>query len=341
MDPAKLQDLANELEVYFSRDSRFVYRQPVAAGGFGSTHRVQYIYANNGMWDVADFLVKVAYDDQEALASMQAERGHLKLLRGGMHIAQILNIADDPLKNSGLQGDWLMLEWLPNGTLEAFIRKARDQGVTRLPNRLLWRFLLCFVRACCGMAWPRNRQDGMLELELPKPGIEPIGFLHNDFHAGNGDFAPGEHAFTPNLKLIDFGNSDVTDEELIDVAKEQNLWDVGKLMMQLISLDLSTKEGPAANPGTVHYLGENIETRANAIFPEDPGAVVPFPWLDNWLRTLIGLFMAVDSERLPDLQSLSSWVPYAVVERTAGFYGLYEESDYTIRELCRRIILDP
>ncbi|KAK9777926.1 hypothetical protein SCAR479_05252 [Seiridium cardinale] len=118
-----------------------------------------------------------------------------------------------------LQGPTLVLELLANGSLEEFVWKANNYMgqdtvlVRQLPNRLLWRFFLCFVRMMIAMAYPRNRVAGQAPSieQLPADHSQQPGrFTHRDIHVGNimmGDFDPlePEHSITPILKLIDFG----------------------------------------------------------------------------------------------------------------------------------------
>ncbi|KAI1413494.1 kinase-like domain-containing protein [Hypoxylon sp. FL1857] len=332
----------NNVNTYFSLDNRFIYREPIASGSYGSTHRVQYLQVLNGYVTATDFLVKVAHGGWEGETALRFEKEYLERLRGAMHIVKLINIPNDPLTRNNFPGSFIMLEWLPNGTIGQFIAKAKFMGLQRLPNRLLWRFFLCLVRALCGLAWPRNRTDDLEEFELPVPGVPPSGFMHNDLHIGNvllGDFTmEPEHFITPKLKLIDFGQSGDADPEDVVAAREANIWEVGKLMLKLISLNNLAQD--SLTPMLFNYLGEDIETRANLIFAPSPGQPRPFPWLDEWLATIIGLCMGVDVNRMPTYQTLSQWVQYAVIERNASYYGIPEESDETVRTICQQVILN-
>ncbi|OTA97545.1 hypothetical protein M434DRAFT_26565 [Hypoxylon sp. CO27-5] len=350
LTPEELRKAAETLKSYFSQDNRFIYRELVGAGSYGSAHRVQYLQRINGLMTVTDFVVKTAHTaggSDFPVVQLREEWEYLKMMRGGMHIIQLVSFPNDPLTQHNFTGAWIMLEWVANGTIGKFILKAQEHGVQRLPNRLLWRFFLCLIRACCGMAWPRNRQDGLQELEIPPrtdPNNPPPGILHGDFHVGNillGDFEiGGEHAITPIIKVIDFGFSGTnTDASERALGIEANLWEVGKIMMKLITLDVDCKEAPPSNPVTIDYLGQNVQTRANSILPRFIGAPSPYPWLDEDLGTLIGLCMAVQSEHLPTLQALSVMISYAVVHRDARFYGVAEESDNTIFSLCKQLIM--
>ncbi|KAI0008342.1 kinase-like domain-containing protein [Xylariaceae sp. FL0662B] len=324
---------AQAIKSCFSNDPRFKYCDLVGAGGFGSAHHVQYI--GNGESNVTDFLVKRAYRTGQAEEALVDEWAYLQRLRGGEHTVQLVNMPNDPLQENHFDGEWIILEWLPNGTLDDFLAKASAHGVKRLPNRLLWRFLLCLVRGCCGMAWPRRRRDDLLEVEIPIPGVPPEALAHNDLHTGNvllGDFSVGgEHAITPILKMIDFG---LAGDDKVDLARASNLREVGELMTALITLEGDSE----IESTTVNYLGIDIKTWASAILPPDLDEP-RYPWLDEWLTTIVALCMAWDNRQKPTLQALSNWVPYAVVERDARFYGVPEESNNSIRALCEQIIL--
>lgn len=82
-------------------------------------------------------------------------------MKGAMHIVQVLDIHDNPLQRPGteelpvIEGHWVILEYLENGSIEKFINNTTESLRTRLPNRLLWRFFLC-----CKFYW----QDILLDV---------------------------------------------------------------------------------------------------------------------------------------------------------------------------------
>ncbi|KAI0112363.1 hypothetical protein F4776DRAFT_674303 [Hypoxylon sp. NC0597] len=342
---SELGTTVGTLKSYFSQDDRFIYRELIGAGQWGSAHRVQYLQNINGVMTVTDFVVKTAHDSALAVLQLDIEWQYLQRMRGGMHIVQPVSFPNNPLTQYNFDGAWIMLEWVANGTIGDFILKAQAHKVQRLPNRLLWRFFLCLIRACCGMAWPRNRQDDLQELEIPPPtdpNNPPAAILHGDFHTGNillGDFEiGGEHAITPILKVIDFGLSDTNSSANGRAAGIATIiWEVGKVMMKLVTLDIDCEEAPPTDPVTIDYLGQNVQTRANPILPPFIGAPWPYPWLDQDLGTLIGMCMAVQSQLT--LQALSVMLSYAVNHRDANFYGVAEESDNVVFSLCKQLIM--
>ncbi|KAI1104615.1 kinase-like domain-containing protein [Jackrogersella minutella] len=333
-----------QLQLCFAKDSRFKDVSVVAGGGYGCTYRVK--YEDSTRPDLKSFLIKRAHTYEKAREALIVEKEYISKMRGGMHIVQVVDILNNPLEIHDFQDPWLALEWLPNGTLNQFIWHAREQNLGHLPNRLLWKFFLCLFRGLCGMAWPRNRQDNLVETEQPVPGVPPGNLQHNDLHRGNvmiGEFEPnGEHGTTPVLKIIDFGRS----EELViapgdTTAVQLNLYDIGKLMVMLITLDPTVKCNPL-RPARVDYLGEFILTQANEIIrPRDPTKPYLYPWLDEWLTTIIALCMATDNDNRPTLQAMNTWLPYAVVNRHEGFYNDPQESDTRVSEVCHMCIFNP
>ncbi|KAI0408318.1 hypothetical protein F4802DRAFT_594258 [Xylaria palmicola] len=58
--------------------------------------------------------------------------------------------------------DYILMEYLPNGSLAGLIgrlnkNKRRDEDDLRIPNRVLWSFWLCLIRACIAMEYPPRK----------------------------------------------------------------------------------------------------------------------------------------------------------------------------------------
>ena len=76
------------------------------------------------------------------------------MLMWAKHIIRLITVPKDPLRRKirGIRPhhaqSWIYLEWVENGTLKDFFRRAREEGVERLPNRLLWRFFMCCELLC-------------------------------------------------------------------------------------------------------------------------------------------------------------------------------------------------
>ncbi|KAK8054905.1 hypothetical protein PG993_000132 [Apiospora rasikravindrae] len=104
----------------------------------------------------------------------------------------------DPMKDilrtpgsSGWEGprkgdDWLYLEYLEHGTLLQFVDACIEVQLYQIPNRMAWRFFLCLIRACIGMAYPPTMRLGGNIWESIPPNTQPELHIHGDMHSGNG-----------------------------------------------------------------------------------------------------------------------------------------------------------
>ncbi|KAI1455459.1 hypothetical protein F4805DRAFT_476654 [Annulohypoxylon moriforme] len=334
-----------ELRRYIDMDPRFTYHSFIAAGSYGSTHRIQ--YKNPKTQRQTDYVVKKAAASPSGRQSMREEREFLKRLRGGRHVVRLLNLPEDPLSVYGMEGEWIALEWLPNGTLERFVQRARAAGFTRLPNRLLWRFFLCLIRGLCAINWPRGREDAHVETEIPRPNEPGSKLTHNDLHDGNilmGDFSSGEHNMTPLLKIIDYGL--MGEEYFATDAEEQavrvNVHEMGQRMMELMVVDDQFEL--TLDFAMMFHQGQWIQTLSSAVTPREPGMANPVPGVDDLMVTIVGLCMATDEYRhfKPNLTDLTDWITTAIRERDQEFYGGYDsESNESIKQLCQDLILEP
>ncbi|KAI1284808.1 kinase-like domain-containing protein [Xylaria sp. FL0933] len=136
--------------------------------------------------------------------------------------------------------DFLMLEYCRYGDLESLIKRVSGRNMV-FPNRVLWSFWLCMVRACLGMQYPPRkfhprRREGPPEDMGGQPGVSTdrlgkvVGtdlfeevpdprkrwaqkrIVHFDIDPKN-IFITGldaltrdeEHKLVPRLKLADFG----------------------------------------------------------------------------------------------------------------------------------------
>ncbi|KAI0113325.1 kinase-like domain-containing protein [Daldinia grandis] len=339
----RAQKDVEELVKYFSQDDKFDFQYFIAHGSYGSASRVRYKNSTTKTW--RDFVVKRAFQLPAPEEAMRKEREYLRKLRGALHIVQILEIENNPLAKNPVQGEWIILEWLSCGALSDFIVRARKK-VNRLPNRLLWRFFLCLIRACIAMADPPNRTDEKVEKERVLGDLPEGGISHGDLHNGNvvlgdppDDF---EHTITPILKVIDFGNAgEWTWIDSTGTTTHSNLWDIGKLMIGLITLD----ERPHVvnvGLGAVALLERGIilTTDAEKILPlDDPGA--PYPLLDPLLGRLVCWCLATEPEDRPTLWDIGNQVGFAVGSKLEAAYpNRPEEGNDDISQLWKRIIFD-
>ncbi|RYP70547.1 hypothetical protein DL771_005366 [Monosporascus sp. 5C6A] len=89
--------------------------------------------------------------------------------------------------------DYLLLEFVENGDLSNFIMKLNERNLM-VPNRVLWSFWLCLVRACVAMEYPprkfhpRRRQKDA-EGEPPNAALAALALDDRDI---NGKIVDGQ-----------------------------------------------------------------------------------------------------------------------------------------------------
>ncbi|KAI8965118.1 kinase-like domain-containing protein [Daldinia sp. FL1419] len=339
-DRAK-KDLADITEA-FSEDDQFEVIGLIAHGSYGSATRVRLKDGDTG--DSTDFIVKRAFRTDAAEKAMKDERDYLMKLRGALHIVQILEVEDNPLDEE-LEGEWIMMEWLPNGTVLDLIKKSKGR-IKRFPNRLLWRFFLCLIRACIAMADPPDNEDGTVESEIITGPLPDVGIAHSDLHCANvllGESPDDiEHLISPILKVIDFGRAgEWSFIEFTGTTVHSNLWDIGKLMICLIRLD---ERSYVANLGNgqvlIPHLGNTITTDGDSILPID-GPDAKYPWLDRDLGKLVCWCLATEPNDRPDLEELSNQVlTHVSLKRASSYPNDPEETDDYVSDIWKRMVHD-
>ncbi|KAI1496815.1 hypothetical protein F5X99DRAFT_50760 [Biscogniauxia marginata] len=384
------------LTEYFDRDElrRFVLEGMVGRGAWGVAWKIKYRPSGNAGAPEADadpetrrLILKtnkvplLLYDD-ESLREMEVggeadntsspdsgiptEQKWLAILRYAKHIVRLEEPPDDPLQrlHAGLirrlsSDDYIFLEYVENGELLQFLLRCRNAGLQRLPNRMLWRFFMCLVRLCIGLAWPPPKPDGSTDAVLERAGYGPPNRLvHGDLHDCNVMIGPLindpeeiEHDLTPILKIIDFGAaSEETGMSAIQAnALTENLFDIARIMAELATLDMGIFFALNSHQSDTTQLrlrpnGPLIASVGSGMLPGENG-VEPYPGLDPTLRNLICACLAKDRSNRPRLQSLANLVMSAIRDRDEGFYvqrgdtsGF--ESDKSIRDIVQKYILD-
>ncbi|KAI8961280.1 hypothetical protein F5Y11DRAFT_366836 [Daldinia sp. FL1419] len=308
---------------------------------------------------------------REEWGSLEMERSMLKVFQRARHSVTVIEPENDPLAQTYpdipphpfFPDRWLYLEYLPNGTLERFSRRAsRYMQGRKLPNRMLWSFFLCFARMCVSMAYPPPPGPGEQLDETVPPNTRPRKIVHGDMHHGNvmlGDvFDPSdlEHALTPMLKMIDFGCArEYEDEEPRDYRNEerQNIFDIGLLMVELMSLDTAIQDLADLEEEDTAFLrvGPKLD-RVIAVAPAFmcPGAdatnEADLGLLDRDLIRIVLLCTAMDARFRPTSEQLFRVVSAKVAERTYEWYAAkdhrhtFEENDEHIRNIIQVVVLD-
>ncbi|KAK8875200.1 kinase-like protein [Apiospora arundinis] len=135
-----------------------------------------------------------------------------KLFLNAQHIVNGMFFPQDPMRDiirtpgsSGFTGprkgdDWLYLEYLEHGTLLRFVDMCIELQLYQIPNRLAWRFFLCLIRACVGMAYPPSFRMAGASWEVVQPNTTPEDHIHGDMHSGNGQFT---HTFLALYALFE------------------------------------------------------------------------------------------------------------------------------------------
>ncbi|KAI2624488.1 kinase-like domain-containing protein [Xylaria nigripes] len=339
----------DELQRHFNFLLDYEFESVVGSGSFGVACR---IVQKDYKGQPRKLIIKRAVDDTAA-PELRHEINIMLKLNGSVHIANVIATRDDCTSMTvtrgvlrriisrvllkpdafliGLRGPVLVLENLENGTLEKFLYSVVDSK-KKLPNRVLWHFFLCFVRACQALETPPNRlPDSELWLETPSDDLDPAqSIMHNDIHMANvligsaGDFP--EHALIPPLKLIDFGMA-TNDAN----ATDQNLTEVCSLMLYLITGWWQQIEG-------VKEPYERIETRAGVLLEKPRG--LPFPKLDPDLRRLLIYCLANEKQHRPTLAELLRQIQHFIATKTPESYGedAAIETDEAIKSLLEDII---
>ncbi|KAI0185750.1 hypothetical protein EV127DRAFT_440930 [Xylaria flabelliformis] len=292
------------------------------------------------------------------------EKKWLEVLRWSKHIVNDITPTKDPLarRSPGVRShrmgtdNWLYLEWLENGTVKNLVGRAIQLGIT-LPNRLLWRFFLCLIRMCIAMDWPAKKpedEDPQPVREVPDDRARG-GLIHGDMHDENimfGDFIPDdpdtEHRITPILKLIDLGSMQMVegDGDAMGEAVRDNLFDIGIMMVELVTLNSNTKRNirPSESLATKFRMqsdSQEIMTNGGVILPN--GNVNPYPKLDTALRGLICSCLAAKSRDRPSASALANVVTTFIENRDKQFYasrGYEGESDDDIKSILDQLIFN-
>ncbi|KAK6840924.1 hypothetical protein PG987_001784 [Apiospora arundinis] len=199
--------------VFERRYPGFEYRfeRVLRAGAAGQTWLLRYQTGNFGSWSRM-----VLKTPNQGLP--QVARSGSVLFLNAQHIVNGMFFPQDPMRDiirtpgsSGFTGprkgdDWLYLEYLEHGTLLRFVDMCIELQLYQIPNRLAWRFFLCLIRTCVGMAYPPSFRMAGASWEVVQPNAAPEDHIHGDMHSGNVMITGNQyHDLGIMLKLVDFG----------------------------------------------------------------------------------------------------------------------------------------
>ncbi|KAK8039393.1 hypothetical protein PG993_007804 [Apiospora rasikravindrae] len=373
------------LKAYFTRfpqvDRRFKYVDYMGSGSYGACVRLRELWENGTMR--RDIVIKQANTEAHR-QELRWEIDRLKRIAGGLHIVQLLDIENSPFfdfdvdepglaqfnpdrarinraayESEGyLLGPMLAIELLENGSVKDFIQKAQAHNVPRLPNRLIWRFFLCLVRACVAMAYPRRSGKEQFFEVIPAGDQAPSDFTHTDWQPGNvmlgGIYLEHfEHQITPILKLIDFGvwqdavQFNLLYNDLNEKGVAHNIFGAASVIFSTIALDLDLYivwDTPVQF--TVQRDGQ---TRSIATLARDMvqnlDSSPKYAHLDRELVSVIAQCLASNPADRPSLPDLFNWLLQGVMRSPADYDvgvvgGNAQETDLGVLELLQRIIYE-
>ncbi|KAF3019405.1 hypothetical protein E8E14_012621 [Neopestalotiopsis sp. 37M] len=256
----------------------------------------------------------------------------LQTLANSTHAAKWVYIDPDPAKSDrNLTSDICVvayMNWLPNGDVAKFRSALLSDGTRKpVPNRLMWRFFLCWLRGICAIVWPESLEAGKMEepqLDDAKvsldwgPDVPNFGnWAFDEFTAD--ETGHKEHFLSPPLCLIDCDRATVnldTTEYQRDHSQIKTLLEYARELLE--ELALLRRREPEKDPRVDLDLRNIIVSR-----PEE--SKEPRQRLMRWMNT------ATEAIRTRDQ------------EYYATNLGITDDSeaDETIRRLVKEKLLDP
>ncbi|KAI1123218.1 kinase-like protein [Nemania abortiva] len=333
------------------------YEKRLGFGAFGFTALLK--RKGSSVQPAQRMAVKFAIGtDPRRRQTLHTEIDVLKMVNGASHIVSILascpNIAkvtasrhsgDNNILISasdafegfvGIDGPAVALEYLEYGDIMGLVNKIRPTD-RHVPNRILWSFFLCFIRASVGLAYPSRQPIGsnarILE-ELPSdhsPATESP-MEHRDFNARNIMLAVGdepEHEIGVMAKLIDFG---LATDGVGTTGSPTNIFDA--------ALTTSFLAAPKAGiPNTTCMYQESSTKAVNLVGTDEPP--FPLPWLDPELRDILARCMYVHEQQRPTLQEALQVARDAVHSKTAtSFQAPDMETDSAVNAFVQEFIFN-
>ncbi|XXH02714.1 hypothetical protein Hte_009099 [Hypoxylon texense] len=259
----EIEEQAEELRTVFTNGPRFQFIKTIGHGQLGTAFHVQ--LNDPALPHIRDFIVKRAFDDDNAVDDLRNEKRILDGLRGNRHIVRTLDIPDNPLSTALQEGTWMIQEWIPRGDLAEFMDKYPGRGETIPTDQ------------------------------------KPSGIAHGDLHWKNVMLedppADGEHRFAPLLKVIDFGQSRVVEENDPTGAtgEQENIRAVGGLMSDLL-VPVQRAYEDEGWPET-EWEGKKFQTAAIQLNPLPEG-------VSPTLASLVSACMALKPKNRPTLAQL-------------------------------------
>ncbi|KAI2464720.1 hypothetical protein F4781DRAFT_411942 [Annulohypoxylon bovei var. microspora] len=355
----------------FKNETRFKFEKIIGAGARGFALEMRVIDQSGPSLikkQMARFVMKRATSKVHE-QTVKREIEILQRLRGAQNIQQLYRLPDDEgdLKATYLQGPTLFTEWIPNGIIRELL-EGRDDWSHPLPNRMLWRFFLCFCNMLVAMAWPPEGKEDAPSAKRELPPQDPSGdrpskstLRHNDLNIENvmfGDFNSITHEHVPMLKLIDFGQASESSDSFTytpEQAVKENMFRIAGVMLNLVggAIDM-TNAGMMNMDVTVKGEKKTIRSRARDLDGLNPKWKAPgrlinrhTGWMNNLdtdLRDLLVRCLAANATMRPDLEELFEDVQRNVTRKTQSSYigkrWHNNESDSELLRISKELIID-
>ncbi|RYO95984.1 hypothetical protein DL765_011722 [Monosporascus sp. GIB2] len=175
--------------------------------------------------------------------------------------------------------DYLLLEFVENGDLFNFITKLNEKNLV-VPNRVLWSFWLCLVRACVAMEYPprkfhpRRRKDA--EGEPPNAELAALA-LDDDDRDLNGKIVdgqlfedvPGPRRRWARNRMVHF---DIDPKNIFIGGFDVNTRDDEHLLVPRLKLaDFGTALNVKPNKSNEYYFSKRFQAKSGYFAPEQFG----------------------------------------------------------------------
>ncbi|RYP58611.1 hypothetical protein DL769_008866 [Monosporascus sp. CRB-8-3] len=173
--------------------------------------------------------------------------------------------------------DYLLLEFVENGDLSNFIMKLNEKNL-RVPNRILWSFWLCLVRACVAMEYPPRkfhprRRPKDAEGEPPNAALAALA-LDDDDRDLNGKIVDGQlFEDVPGPKRSPLEECGIIDTgEVFIGGFDVNAKDDEHLLVPRLKLaDFGTALNVKPNKSNEYYFCKRFQAKRGYFAPEQFG----------------------------------------------------------------------
>ncbi|KAK8102140.1 kinase-like domain-containing protein [Apiospora sp. TS-2023a] len=360
----RLQDVKN----YFIH-AGLRFRKPIAIGNHGGTVLFdKFNHDDDGREILAKSLVvKYALDTEDDASThndedLENEMEWLQKMHHAEHIIQTepdyWNLWDKDKKDGTgsvghvLKKPVIVMEYMEHGTIQGLIDRFSKEGI-RIPDRMLWYFALCLVRACIAMGY-RDQFAGAettTRERVPKPAEKggslppPSGLAQLSMKGANvliADLIPNdaEHQLVPLIKLIDFGRGIVYDYKSGDPIVE-GLERYKEYIGVLFNLDGVGYLGAAefnvkpskwtTEENAVFYRVKEFQTGADPTILEDQS-------IDRQLRDTIAMFRSYSASALPTLNDALGLCMTGIRNINKSTNPI--DSTESIRQLVQRLVFN-